>query len=187
MAYNTKMLSRTTEEQAKRIMFDFNDYIKFNDVFSIQGSLGGSAKLEYLSKSIFDILIAMRISKRKCKNIVNAYDSKDYRKLLDCIYSSIKNKIVEHMIPFIVCLNAIKAYPQKQSVEYIRHILDDGIFVRCIISAEENKRLNKAFKSSMPKSWNGNLDKDATFARYRAVGIEVMPIETAVNTLRARI
>lgn len=181
MTYNSKMLSRTTEEQAKRIMFDFNDYIKFNDTSSVRSSGGGSAKLEYLSKSMWDALLSVcKLSMQRCKNIVKAYDNKDYRKLLDGTYNALpsKAKIAEHMIPFIVCLDAIKADPQKQSTKYIRHILDDGIFVRCIISAEENKRLNKAgLKQKMPKSWNGNLDKDATFARYREVGIEVIKIK----------
>lgn len=86
------------------------------------------------------------------------------------IYDHRKGLVFEHVIPFsIYCKKLLELYDNSElDVKRFKWLMSQ-IHV-CIVTKEENKRLNKKNLSCMPKNWQWG---DNPFARYNACGIEV--------------
>lgn len=182
MSANAFTLGYSSKDRATHIsqLFSIDNYGDMSRC-SVMQALSGSAQLEFLSKKALDRILEIDSSKKALSSIVDLYSKKDFKGSYNVFRRLGLNKlhlVSEHSLPTSVCYGLLKADKAKQNEKFIRHILDDCIYVLCGITSEEDDLLSKAhLKQKMPKSWNGNLDKDATFARYREVGIEVIKIK----------
>lgn len=78
--------------------------------------------------------------------------------------------IFDHAVPFKY-LQAELLKLSEISTDSVRLVLDNFPSAGVLITKGENQRLNEAgLQSAMPLDWNG----DDPFARYKAVGIEIV-------------
>jgi hypothetical protein len=82
-----------------------------------------------------------------------------------------KGKLIfDHAVPFKY-LQAELLKLSEISTDSVRLVLDSFPSAGVLITKEENQRLNEAgLQSAMPPNWNGA----DPFARYKAVGIEIV-------------
>lgn len=77
--------------------------------------------------------------------------------------------LVDHSIPIKVLGAEIRQNNDLKQMKNLRQFLRDN-FRRTVITFEENKRLDKVYKQTMPSGWTFG---DDPFARYAAAGIEL--------------
>ena len=77
----------------------------------------------------------------------------------------------EHIVPSVVLYNHLIALDDESIDKAIEYIIQNYGYV-CIVTKEENKKLNDAhLQQNMPINWKFG---DNIFERYKQVGIEIM-------------
>lgn len=107
------------------------------------------------------------------KDAINIYNeiSSKYKNSLTQISNKLSKQLIhEHILPIKECLNLFDSqkYP-IDDIDYIREIVYNFALV-AIITIDEDKRLNKRFKDSVPNSFYITRN---SFDRYSSVGIEL--------------
>ena len=177
MAYNSEMMA--LDRSTRSITLGAIYMLPANKATTTtkHDCIGGSYEFAYVSKKALDIL--NRIDKAFVPKLAQLCKSNrwyDAYCSLRKIGLKKNNLIPEHTIPCSVALRWLEADNRRQTAKVFESLFASSILVQCAVTKDEDRLLvNAHLNSKMPKSWDGFLNKDATFARYREVGIE--PIE----------
>ena len=173
MAYNAKMTTLPYKERAKCLEDLFKlDYGEASKDFK-KYCLGGAATFACLSKKAISHLNSIDYS--IVQAIASCYKANDWNKAYNLFRRVGLEKyglVAEHTIPCSIVYEWAASDKSRQTRGAFEQLLRDGIFVQCGITSEEDFYLRQAgLNQKMPSTWNGTIDSDATFARYRAVKI----------------
>jgi len=173
MAYNSKMTILPYEERAKCLEDLFKlDYGEASKDFK-KYCLGGAATFACLSKKAISQINSIDVD--IVPTLVACYKAKEWNKAYNIFRRVGLEKyglVAEHTIPCSIVYEWIAADKSRQIQEMFEHILRNGIFIQCGITSEEDFYLRQAgLNQKMPQTWNGEIDSEATFARYRKIGI----------------
>ena len=173
MAYNAKMTTLPYNERAKCLEDLFR--LEYGDAAKDfrKYCLGGAATFTCLSKKAISQM--NRLDGKTVQAIAACYKANEWNKAYNLFRRVGLEKyglVAEHTIPCSIVYDWIAADKSRQTEESFKHILEDGIFIQCGITTEEDIYLRQAgLNQKMPSTWNGEIDNDATFARYRRIGI----------------
>ena len=182
MAYNSKMtllpFDRRAEYLSELFKIDFDeaskDCLKYN--------LGGAFTFSCLSKKAIAQLNAIDCS--IVKAIASCYCAGEWNKAYNLFRRVGLEKhgfVAEHTIPCAVAYSWIAKDKSRQTKESLEHLFKSEVLIQCGITSTEDFYLRQAGLSrKMPSAWNGVIDVDATFARYKMIGISPVKLEEIV-------
>ena len=182
MAYNSKMTLLPYDKRAEYLAQLFN--IDFSEASKdcLKYNLGGAFTFSCLSKKAIAQLNAIDCS--IVNTIASCYCAREWNKAYNLFRRVGLEKhgfVAEHTIPCAIAYDWIAKDKSRQTKESLENLFSGKVLIQCGITSAEDFYLRQAgLNQKMPLTWNGNIDVDATFARYKTIGISPVKLEDIV-------